>query len=40
MEDFLPVEMEAVKEFELREGTASLVARGRGKLTPPKPGGR
>jgi len=29
-----------VKEFELREGKASLVARGRGKLTLPKPGGR
>jgi hypothetical protein len=31
---------EAVKKFKSREGKASIVARGRGKLTPPKPGGR
>jgi len=31
---------EAVKKFKLRKGVASLVARGRGKFTPPKPGGR
>jgi hypothetical protein len=31
---------EAVKEFKWREGKASLVARGRVKFTPPKPGGR
>jgi hypothetical protein len=30
----------AVKEFKWREGKAFLVARGRGKFTPPKPGGR
>jgi hypothetical protein len=32
--------MEGVKKFEWREGKASLLARGRDKLTPPKPGGR
>jgi hypothetical protein len=31
---------EAVKKIKMRKGKASLVARGRGKLTPPKPGGR
>jgi hypothetical protein len=30
---------EAVKKFKLREGKASLVARGRNKLTLPKAGG-
>jgi hypothetical protein len=35
-----PAHLEAVKKFKLRKGIASLVARGRGKFTPPKPGGR
>jgi hypothetical protein len=29
-----------VKKFKLSDGKAILVARGRGKFTPPKPGGR
>jgi hypothetical protein len=29
-----------MEKFKWREGKASLVARGRGKLTPLKPGGR
>jgi hypothetical protein len=38
---FFPLwKREAVKKIKLREGKAPLVARGRGKLTPPKPGGR
>jgi len=35
-----PSPLEAVKKFKLRKGIASLVARGRGKFTLPKPGGR
>ena len=37
---FFPLwKSEAVKKFKWREGKASLVARGRGKFRPPKPGG-
>jgi hypothetical protein len=37
---FFPLwKREAVKKFKLREGKASLVVRGRGKFTPPKPAG-
>ena len=33
-----PLTGEAVKKFKWKEGKASIVARGRGKFTPPKPG--